>query len=166
MPERVSNSTAESRFVKSVMVVQLHRYPQVLPVGISGYRHHLPDSCTIICMNLLLSLLIAIIPANNITIQREPAVIQGTVTAYSEIDSCHYNGCLMSSGVKAFVGAIACPREIPLYTQIEIGGEKFICHDRTNKNLNGRWDIFVGYGKEAHQKALKLGIKTEEIKIY
>lgn len=45
-----------------------------------------------------------------------------TVTAYSELDSCHYPGCPMASGKKAYIGAVACPRHIKLGTTVIISG--------------------------------------------
>lgn len=91
--------------------------------------------------------------------------IQATVTAYSEIDSCHYENCVMASGKRAYVGAIACPRNIPLGAEVMIAGETYRCEDRTNLALDGRYDIFMGYGKESHRRAIEYGIQTNEISI-
>lgn len=85
------------------------------------------------------------------------------VTAYSEIDSCHYAGCPMASGKKAYFGAIACPRYLKLGTTVVINGEAHVCEDRYNKNLSDRFDMFVGYGQEAHTKALKWGVQIAEV---
>jgi len=95
-----------------------------------------------------------------------PRVIEAEVTAYSEIDSCHYDGCPMASTNRAYKGAIACPRDIELYTRVVIEGKVYTCEDRTNKNLDGRWDIFMGYGQESYDKAINYGIKTLTIEIY
>lgn len=67
---------------------------------------------------------------------------------------------------RAYIGAVACPRSIKLGVLVEIDGQNLECTDRTAKEYNHRFDIFVGYGKEAHEKALKLGIKEMKIKIY
>jgi 3D (Asp-Asp-Asp) domain-containing protein len=82
------------------------------------------------------------------------------VTAYSELDSCHYEGCPMANGIRAQVGYIACPRHIPLGTKVEIEtlGE-FECGDRTAKYLDGRYDVFMGWGEESYQKAIEFGVK-------
>ena len=79
------------------------------------------------------------------------------VTAYSEIDSCHYANCIMASGKRAYIGAIACPRDIKLGTKIKIANKWYICEDRTALSLDGRFDIFMGYGKKAYNKAIKFG---------
>jgi 3D (Asp-Asp-Asp) domain-containing protein len=94
-----------------------------------------------------------------------PKVILAEVTAYSEIDSCHYPGCIMASGERAYTGAIACPRELDLGLRVRIGDEFYVCEDRTAKRFNGRFDIFMGYGPEAHQKALEFGINELEVVI-
>jgi len=88
------------------------------------------------------------------------------VTSYSEIDSCHYAGCVMSSGVPAYVGAVACPREIDLGVWVEIEGlGKFKCEDRTALYFNGRYDVFQGYGADAYYKALEFGVRKLKIKL-
>jgi 3D (Asp-Asp-Asp) domain-containing protein len=96
----------------------------------------------------------------------EPTVIEAKVTAYSEYDSCHYKNCAMATTNRAYKGAIACPREYELYTKVRIEGKVYTCEDRTNKDLNGRWDIFMGYGQESYDRALTFGIKTLTVEIY
>lgn len=125
-------------------------------------------------MNLLISTLltltlVSVIPSETTyVLAREPeyVVITAEITAYSEFDSCHYENCVMANGERAHIGAVACPRGIPLGVKVEIAGEEYECSDRTAKRYDGRWDIFMGYGKEAHTKALKFGINTLEVKIY
>lgn len=88
-------------------------------------------------------------------------------TAYSELDSCHNPNCAMASGKRAYVGAVACPRQWKLGTTVKIDGVIYTCEDRYSARLSDRIDIFQGYGEEAHQKAVKYGvqIKTVLIKI-
>lgn len=81
------------------------------------------------------------------------------ITAYSEIDSCHYEECKMASGKSAYVGAIACPRDMELGTEVLIDGKSYVCEDRYNSDLSYRFDVFTGYGKEAHEEALEFGVK-------
>lgn len=71
----------------------------------------------------------------------------------------------MANGEKARVGKIACPRNIALGTWVEIAGEVYECADRTAKWLDGRYDLFFGYGKEAHRKALEFGVKNYQVAI-
>lgn len=87
------------------------------------------------------------------------------VTAYSEIDSCHHKNCAMASGKRAYVGAVACPREIKLGTMVIIDNKPYICEDRTALTYNGRFDIFMGYGEDSYQKAKKYGIHEKDVKI-
>ena len=90
------------------------------------------------------------------------AGISMLITAYSEFDSCHYEGCKMASGKPAYVGAIACPRDWELGKQVIIEGITYTCEDRYNLNLEDRIDIFMGYGKDSYIKAINYGkqIKT------
>lgn len=100
-------------------------------------------------------------------VPEEPHIlVSAVVTAYSEIDSCHYENCVMASGVPAYIGAVACPRSIPLNTKVVIEGKKYNCEDRTNKNLDGRYDVFVGYGKDSYNKAINWGKRDLTIKVY
>mgnify|MGYP001561690730 CR=1 FL=1 len=95
-----------------------------------------------------------------------PLVIAGTVTAYSELDSCHYENCLMASGKSAYIGAAACPRVMALGTKIIIEGQSYICEDRTSKLYDGRFDLFFGYGEESYRRAKQFGIQNKEIVLY
>lgn len=91
--------------------------------------------------------------------------ITAPVTAYSEIDSCHYAGCPMSSGKRAYVGAVACPSWISLGTQVVISGVTYTCEDRTATRLDGRYDIFMGYGQASYDKAIQFGIQRLTVTI-
>ena len=95
-----------------------------------------------------------------------PGVLR-QVTAYSELDSCHTGkSCLMASGKKAYIGAVACPREIKLGTKVIIDNTPYICEDRTSAQHNGRYDIFYGYGKESYKTALQFGVQSKEVRIF
>ncbi|MHA1280289.1 MAG: hypothetical protein ACTSQ8_24205, partial [Candidatus Helarchaeota archaeon] len=86
------------------------------------------------------------------------------ITAYSEFDSCHTgDSCLMASGNKAYIGAIACPRDIKLYTRVVIDGIPYVCEDRTSIKYDGRFDIFMGYGERAYEEAIQYGIQYREV---
>jgi len=83
------------------------------------------------------------------------------ITAYSELDSCHTGeSCLMANGEKAHINALACPRDMKLGSKIGIIGlGEFTCDDRTAKWVDGRFDLFLGYGEEAHERAINFGVK-------
>jgi len=88
------------------------------------------------------------------------------VTAYSEYDSCHTGeSCLMASGKKAYVGAVACPRNIELGTKVLISGTEYTCEDRTSLTYDGRYDIFMGFGDEGYNKAIAWGNRKLQITI-
>jgi 3D (Asp-Asp-Asp) domain-containing protein len=86
--------------------------------------------------------------------------IQILTTMYSEFDSCHYENCAMASGKRAYIGAIACPRNWKLGTKVKINGKIYTCEDRYNKNLSDRLDIFNGYGQKAYDEAIQYGKQT------
>src|SRR3990167_9542574 len=96
----------------------------------------------------------------------EPEGVLMPVTNFSEHDSCHYrvkDGCLTASGTIASETTIACPRHWPFGVKVLIEGREYVCEDRYNSNLPDRIDIFRGYGKDSHSKALAWGIKQLEI---
>lgn len=71
-------------------------------------------------------------------------------------------GDLTASGEVPFVGGLACPREYKLKTKFKIIDIIFVCNDRTNKRLNGRFDLFsVGTRKQM----MKWGKKNLEVEI-
>ena len=111
-------------------------------------------------------LLFPIFEPNVIEVYNDFKVIEADITGYSEFDSCHYKNCIMASGKRAYIGAIACPRDIKLSTRVSIDGKVYICEDRTSKVYNGRFDIFFGYGKESFEDAKNFGIKTVQVLIY
>ena len=102
------------------------------------------------------------IPARN---EIPPVSKIATVTAYSSVDSCHYPNCITASGKRAYVGGVACPRKLKLGTKVEIFGKIYTCEDRTAVRFDGRYDIFKGYGNEAHRKAIIFGIQKLEVRI-
>lgn len=104
--------------------------------------------------------------------QEEPVSLDSgsydaVITAYSEYDSCHTGAsCLMASGVKAYVGAAACPRSYSLGTMVEVEGlGRYKCEDRTATWVDGRIDIFTGYGQEGYNEAIQFGKQVRKIKL-
>lgn len=88
-----------------------------------------------------------------------------TITAYSSLDSCHHAGCVMANGKPAAVGFAACPRRLPLGSKVVISGSIYECGDRTAERFDGRYDLFLGYGDEAHARALEFGKKEMSVAI-
>jgi len=93
------------------------------------------------------------------------------ISYYSELDSCHNRvkeGCLTASGTvaKAYHTA-ACPKDLPFGTQFNYNGFKWTCEDRTStwvqNDLGRTFDLFLGYGEEAHKEAVRNGAKLGEI---
>ncbi len=71
----------------------------------------------------------------------------------------------MATGVRAYIGAVACPRDMPLQTKVMIDDKVYVCEDRYNKNLSDRFDIFMGYGKEAFNEAKNYGKQRKAVQI-
>ena len=100
-----------------------------------------------------------------ITILSAITVVTAPTTAYSEIDSCHYANCVMANGERAHIGAAACPRKYDLGTKIAIDDKMYTCKDRTAKRVDGRFDLFQGYGTSSYKKAIEYGIKQKQVYI-
>jgi len=71
----------------------------------------------------------------------------------------------MASGRSAYVGAVACPRKLPLGSKVKIAGKLLTCEDRTAKRFDGAFDIFQGYGPDAQKKAIRWGKQNLEVQI-
>ena len=71
----------------------------------------------------------------------------------------------MASGNKAYIGAIACPRSLKMYTRVSIDNNLYICEDRTSEKYDGRFDIFIGYGEEAYKKAIVFGKQKKSVQV-
>jgi 3D (Asp-Asp-Asp) domain-containing protein len=88
------------------------------------------------------------------------------ISAYSELDSCHYptkdGKCLVASGKIAEIGMVAS-NLFPFGTKLLIGGQEYVVEDRISKRYNNRLDIWQGYGEEAYQTALQKGIQYKEV---
>ena len=88
------------------------------------------------------------------------------ISAYSEIETCPFSRCVMASGRRAYIGAVACPRTLKFGTRIAIGGlGEFVCEDRVSERLEGRYDIFMGMGSESYVKAKDFGIKKLKVEV-
>lgn len=70
---------------------------------------------------------------------------------------------IMANGQRTHVGAIACPRDIPLGAHAIIGGKEYVCSDRTAKIYNGRFDI---YDPRPTKELIKWGKKKEKVIIF
>jgi 3D (Asp-Asp-Asp) domain-containing protein len=70
-------------------------------------------------------------------------IVVADVTKYSPKETCPDRPCIMASGEKAYEGAVACPRGVKLRSIAIIDSKVYVCHDRTNKRLDGRYDIFT-----------------------
>ena len=118
----------------------------------------------IICIEL--AILVSILTLHTeIVVAGQISSVEGIImptTNYSELDSCHYRvkeGCLTASGTIASKSTIACPRHWKLGTKVLMEGKEYICEDRYNANLSDRIDIFVGYGKDNHIRAINYGVR-------
>ena len=93
-------------------------------------------------------------------------ITQALITAYTAFETCFNSPCIMANGQKAFVGALACDRSIPLGTVVNIDGVGFVCSDRYNKRLGTRFDMFKGYTKTEYNTAIKFGTVNKVIYVY
>lgn len=86
-------------------------------------------------------------------------IVTADVTKYSPRETCPDRPCVMASGELAYEGAIACPRGVKLRSIAIIDGLVYKCHDRTNKRLDGRYDIFTSN----YDEAIQWGVRSKNI---
>lgn len=61
---------------------------------------------------------------------------------------------------------VAAPRDVPFGTVVSIEGiGQRVVMDRTSPRFEGRWDVFVGDDRKAHERAKRLGITRRKITI-
>lgn len=99
------------------------------------------------------------------TSERDDVATTATVTAYSKLETCPDNECVVASGKRAVVGMVACPRRYPFGTKVLIEGVEYSCEDRTALRFDGRFDIFMGDDDKSYIKALKYGKQQKQIVI-
>ena len=69
---------------------------------------------------------------------------------------------IMADGHRVHVGACAGPRWIPLGTRVVIGGEVYTVEDRTNRRLDGRYDIWRPWSRA---RCPKFGKRNMVVKV-
>jgi len=78
-----------------------------------------------------------------VTAEPAPEWREAVVTAYTAGDG-YTPGTVMASGRTVYVGAVACPRNIPLGTVVEIEGVGIrMCEDRKALRFDGEFDIYM-----------------------
>lgn len=87
---------------------------------------------------------------------------EAIVTAYSSIETCD-GRCIAASGKDAEIGDMACPRWIEFGTQVVVDNKIYTCEDRTHLKNDGKYDIFMGYGPAAYNRARLWGRKVIHI---
>lgn len=93
----------------------------------------------------------------------EPEIRTAVVTAYSsEVNQTDDTPNLTAAQTETRQGVIACPRELPFGTIVEVEGKRYVCEDRMHPRFNDRFDIWV----ESTEKAFEWGKQVKEVKIY
>lgn len=77
-------------------------------------------------------------------------------------DETDSNPLIMASGKIVYLGAVACPRSMPLGTVIELkNGKQYTCEDRMNARYTNNFDVFMVEKSDA----LAFGRQALEYKI-
>ncbi len=99
-------------------------------------------------------------PSNPLGIFQE---VRAETTMYNPVpEQTDGDPDIMASGKRVYIGAIACPREIPLGSIVEIEGEYYICEDRTAVKHNGVFDIL----SFSEGEAKNYGRQNKEVRVY
>jgi peptidoglycan hydrolase-like protein with peptidoglycan-binding domain/3D (Asp-Asp-Asp) domain-containing protein len=77
------------------------------------------------------------------------------------------NGVHSADGTPVYPGMIAAPSTYPFGTKMNIPGIGTVAvHDRGGAIKNNRLDVWMGYGDEGLQRAIKWGKRTVNVKVY
>lgn len=89
--------------------------------------------------------------------------LKAEISAYTaSADETDASPLIMASGKMVYVGAVACSRDIPLGTKLEIRGRGiYVCEDRMNARYTNNIDIFMLTKQEAKQ----FGRKTMDYRV-
>lgn len=68
-----------------------------------------------------------------------------------------------ANGQMPYIGSIACPRNIPFGTSVQIKDKVYTCTDRTAKRYDGRFDI---YSEGTRQDMLNWGKRKLPVTIF
>ena len=91
--------------------------------------------------------------------------ITAIVTAYNTVSAQTAGNPCEAASTDNICGrrdVVACPRDIPLGTKVEIKGKRYVCLDRTAKKYDGRFDI--SFDKDV-QAALNWGKRRVKVTI-
>ena len=90
-------------------------------------------------------------------------IIVAEITAYNPLpEQTDDTPFIMASMERVFEGAVACPRDLPFDTEVEILGKRYICKDRMNIRYKNHFDIFMF----SYEDAIQFGRQLLEVKIY
>lgn len=93
-------------------------------------------------------------------------IIYAQVTAYTKAETCPFQSCITASNRPAKSGvSAACPRNIRLGTEINVGGTQWTCDDRTHQRYDGRFDLYFGETEQDYREALAWGVKVLPVTI-
>lgn len=104
-------------------------------------------------------------PTKVIFIENKPSaeirvvVVTGYSSERGQTDSSPF---LTASQKRVQEGFIACPRNIPFGSKVEIEGKIFECQDRMNKRYDNRFDIWFASKTEAKD----WGKQVKEVIVY
>ena len=87
------------------------------------------------------------------------AQVTGYTSSSEETDDTPF---LTAAQTKTRPGVIACPRDIPFFTKVEIDGIIYFCEDRLNLRHTNRFDIWFPTKSEA----LEWGIQDKVVKVF
>lgn len=91
--------------------------------------------------------------------------VTAVVTAYNTVEwQTDSTPCQAAGGyICGRNDIVACPRNIPLETRVQIGGLDYVCMDRTAGKFDGRFDI--SFDKDI-EGAINFGKQTKIVRIY
>jgi 3D (Asp-Asp-Asp) domain-containing protein len=78
-------------------------------------------------------------------VETEPEWMTAEFSAYTaSVDETDASPLIMASGKMVYLGAVACPRSVPLGSVIELkNGKRYTCEDRMHVRYTKHFDIFM-----------------------
>jgi len=90
-------------------------------------------------------------------------IVVADVSQYSKLETCPRNECVTASGVKPYVGSVACSRGLKFGSLVVIDGLVYKCEDRLHPRFDQRVDIWAGDTEEDYHRAIQWGVRSKNI---
>lgn len=165
MTKRFYN-TKSRRMDRRVRTFRISLIVMLMIASAQVTRVHFPKTVVVVRVVQAYEIPLLVVDPRPLTVEEVKESFYADISAYSELDSCHYPGCPTASGARPSEKTVACPRRFKLGTAVEIEGVgRRRCEDRLSTRYDNRFDLWQGWGQEGYDKAINWGVKRLKVTV-